>query len=93
MNAAITGSSPGAGSAVELGAQHRGQVCDVTQVESVRASVAAVVRRWERVDALLTNAGIGDQTEPTLEQTAEAFDRVLAVHLRGSFKQPGDKTC
>ena len=69
----------------ELGTQHLGLVCDVTQAESVRASVSMVVQRWGRVDALINNAGIGDQTVPTLEQSAEAFDRVLAVHLRGSF--------
>lgn len=71
--------------AAELGAQHLGLACDVTEAQSVRAAVAAVVQRWGRVNALVNNAGIGDQTAPTLEQTAEAFDRVLAVHLRGSF--------
>ncbi|MBX9613893.1 MAG: SDR family oxidoreductase [Burkholderiales bacterium] len=131
MNAAITGSSPGAGDTVvsgasvaivtgaavgigwataqqfaaqgwcvamldmnheavvqraeELGPQHMGLVCDVTQSESVRVAVGAVVQRWGRVDALINNAGISDQTAPTLEQTVEAFDRVLAVHLRGGF--------
>lgn len=71
--------------AATLGAVHLGQACDVTEAQSVQAAVAAVVQRWGRVDALVNNAGIGDQTAPTLEQTAEAFDRVLAVHLRGSF--------
>lgn len=71
--------------AAELGAQHLGQACDVTEAQSVQTAVAAVVQRWGRVDALVNNAGIGDQTAPTLEQTAEAFDRVLAVHLRGTF--------
>lgn len=71
--------------AAALGAGHLGLACDVTEAQSVQAAVAAVVQRWGRVDALVNNAGIGDQTAPTLEQTAEAFDRVLAVHLRGSF--------
>ena len=34
---------------------------------------------------LVNNAGIGDQTGSTIVQNAEAFDRVLAVHLRGTF--------
>src|SRR3989344_2861486 len=40
---------------------------------------------WGRIDALVNNAGIGDQAGSTLEQNVEAFDRVLAVHLRGAF--------
>lgn len=69
----------------ELGPQHLGLGCDVTDAASTRAAVAATVARWGRVDALVNNAGIGDQTLPTLEQTVDGFDRVLAVHLRGSF--------
>ena len=71
--------------AAELGDMHLGLGCDVTQQGSVRAAVATAVARFGRIDALVNNAGIGDQTAPTLEQTTEAFDRVLAVHLRGTF--------
>lgn len=71
--------------AAELGTSHLGQGCDVTQADSVRSAVAAVAQRWGRIDALVNNAGIGDQTVPTLQQTADGFDRVLAVHLRGTF--------
>jgi NAD(P)-dependent dehydrogenase (short-subunit alcohol dehydrogenase family) len=34
---------------------------------------------------LVNNAGIADQTAPTLQQDIAAFDRVLSVHLRGTF--------
>lgn len=71
--------------AAELGAQHGGIGCDVTDSASVRIAVDAVVSRWGRIDALVNNAGIGDQAGSTLEQNVEAFDRVLAVHLRGAF--------
>ncbi|MBV6274350.1 SDR family oxidoreductase [Alcaligenaceae bacterium CGII-47] len=64
---------------------HLGIGCDVTDHDSVRRAVLAIVARYGRIDALVNNAGIGDQTVPTLEQTAEAFDQVLAVHLRGAF--------
>lgn len=69
----------------ELGRQHLGLVCDVTSEASVQAAIAAVVACFGRIDALVNNAGIGDQTGPTVEQNVEAFDRVLAVHLRGTF--------
>jgi NAD(P)-dependent dehydrogenase (short-subunit alcohol dehydrogenase family) len=71
--------------AAELGPAHLGLGCDVTQPADVQAAIAAVQARWSDIDALVNNAGIGDTGLPTLQQTAEAFDRVLAVHLRGSF--------
>lgn len=71
--------------AAELGPEHLGLACDVTQAEAVDAAVQAAVARFGRLDGLVNNAGVGDQTGPTVAQDADAFDRVLAVHLRGSF--------
>jgi NAD(P)-dependent dehydrogenase (short-subunit alcohol dehydrogenase family) len=71
--------------AAALGPQHRGIACDVSNAASVQSAVDAVIVQWGRVDALVNNAGIGDQSVPTLEQSPEAFDRVLAVHVRGTF--------
>ncbi|MDB5886244.1 MAG: short-chain dehydrogenase/reductase [Polaromonas sp.] len=71
--------------AAELGSIHLGLGCDVTSEESVEAAVAAVLERFGCIDALVNNAGIGDQTGPTTEQNVQAFDHVLAVHLRGTF--------
>lgn len=71
--------------AAELGPQHLGLACDVSDADSAQAAVAAAARHFGRIDALVNNAGIADQTAPTLQQTASAFDRVLAVSLRGSF--------
>ncbi len=71
--------------AAELGAPHLALDCDVTSDASVQAAVAEVLARFGRIDALVNNAGIGDQSEATVEQNTQAFDRVLAVHLRGTF--------
>lgn len=67
------------------GASHSAWACDVTDANVVKSTVENIARHHGRIDALVNNAGIADQTAPTLEQDIAAFDRVLAVHLRGSF--------
>lgn len=71
--------------ASELGHPHLGVTCDVACESSVEAAIAAVMSAFGRIDTLVNNAGIGDQAGPTVDQNVEAFDRVLAVHLRGTF--------
>jgi NAD(P)-dependent dehydrogenase (short-subunit alcohol dehydrogenase family) len=71
--------------AAELGNGHLAIACDVTDADSVRAAVATAVQKLGRIDALVNNAGISEQDAPTLEQTPEGFDRVLAVNLKGAF--------
>ena len=68
-----------------LGAEHSAWACDVTDADVVQARVAEVVAQHGRVDALVNNAGIADQTAPTLQQDISAFDKVLSVNLRGAF--------
>lgn len=69
----------------ELGPQHLGVGCDVADAGQAAAAVAAVRERFGRVDVLVNNAGVGDQAAPTVQQDVAAFDRVLDVHLRGTF--------
>ncbi len=71
--------------AAELGPQHLGVACDVTQEADVLGLFETVLQRYGQIDALVNNAGIGEQPVMTLEQTVEGFDRILAVHLRGTF--------
>ena len=59
---------------------------DVTDEESITAAIGDCVERWGRVDVLHNNVGIsvagGDAA--VTEITTEAFDRVMAVNLRGT---------
>lgn len=71
--------------ATALGASHLGLGCDVASESGVEAAVSKVMATWGRIDVLVNNAGIGDQTGPTVAQNVAAFDRVLSVHLRGTF--------
>ncbi len=76
--------------AAELGSAHLGLACDVTQQASVATAVAAVLAAYGRIDTLVNNAGIGDQPGATVDQDVDAFDRVLGVHLRGTFLMSRD---
>ena len=71
--------------AAELGEGHAGLACDVSKESDVIALMEEVVARFGRIDVLVNNAGIGEQPVMTLEQSVEAFDRIVAVHLRGTF--------
>ena len=58
---------------------------DVVNEESLRLAVAECLSRWGRLDVLHNNVGIsvsGGDASPT-EITEDAFDRIMAVNLRG----------
>ena len=59
-------------------------VCDVADVEAVRGMVADVVRRHGRLDVAIANAGLSHFGR-FLDYSPEAFDRVTAVNLRGTY--------
>ncbi|HXE17756.1 MAG TPA: SDR family NAD(P)-dependent oxidoreductase [Stellaceae bacterium] len=59
---------------------------DVTKEATLKAMVAAAVDRWGRIDVLHYNVGVsiaGGDAAPT-EITEDAFDRVVAINLRGA---------
>lgn len=58
---------------------------DVTDEAQVRAYVEAATARFGRVDSLLNNAGIEGAVAPLAETDVDAFDKVLAVNVRGVF--------
>jgi NAD(P)-dependent dehydrogenase (short-subunit alcohol dehydrogenase family) len=66
-----------AAAAAELGAY--GIACDVTDAAALAALVDGAVARFGGLDILVCNAGITDSRE---RNTAEEFDRVIAVNLR-----------
>jgi NAD(P)-dependent dehydrogenase (short-subunit alcohol dehydrogenase family) len=68
-----------------LGQAHFSVAADVCVEAEVVGMIGAVVARYGRLDILVNNAGIGDTHLPTLEQDVESFDRILRVHLNGTF--------
>jgi len=76
--------------AAQLGSAHLGLRCDVSSPEDIAGVIRTVVDRFGRIDVLVNNAGIGEQAAATLDQDVELFDRVLRVHLRGTFLMSRD---
>jgi NAD(P)-dependent dehydrogenase (short-subunit alcohol dehydrogenase family) len=71
--------------AKELGPEYYAHSLNVSDEAQVLAAFAAIEKKLGRIDVLVNNAGIGDQTGATVDQHLDGFDRVLAVHLRGTF--------
>jgi NAD(P)-dependent dehydrogenase (short-subunit alcohol dehydrogenase family) len=60
--------------------------CDVSREPSVRRCVAAVLRRFGRLDALINNAGLAGPASGPLEKLSLAdWNRRIAVNLTGVF--------
>ena len=57
---------------------------DVSRSDDVRAAVAAALDRWDRIDVLINNAGVDDET-PFLDMAEERWDEVIGTNLTGVF--------
>ena len=57
---------------------------DIADRESIGFAVDATIARYRRLDGVLNCAGIGRE-EAFLDTPIEAFDRIIAVNLRGTF--------
>lgn len=60
-------------------------VADVANNAEMKAAVLAVENAWGRLDILIANAGINGVWAPVDEITAEEWDRVFDVNLKGTF--------
>jgi NAD(P)-dependent dehydrogenase (short-subunit alcohol dehydrogenase family) len=57
---------------------------DVSVSADVGGLVDAALARWDRIDVLVNNAGIDDET-PFLDMEEENWDAVIATNLKGPF--------
>ncbi|MFE5754478.1 glucose 1-dehydrogenase [Streptomyces massasporeus] len=72
-----------AGEITDRGRQAIGVVCDVTDEQQVEAAVRRAVTEYGRLDMAFNNAGIQVPPTDAADETADSFDRVNAVNLRG----------
>jgi NAD(P)-dependent dehydrogenase (short-subunit alcohol dehydrogenase family) len=69
--------------AEELGDPFVAFQADVTKEVDVEAFFATAVVEFGRVDAVLNVAGIAGTAQPVADLDMEAYDRIMAVNLRG----------
>jgi NAD(P)-dependent dehydrogenase (short-subunit alcohol dehydrogenase family) len=62
-----------------------GIAADVSVEADVVRLVAETVSRFGRLDAIVANAGIGGEESNLADMDVEEWDRMMAVHLRGTF--------
>jgi NAD(P)-dependent dehydrogenase (short-subunit alcohol dehydrogenase family) len=70
--------------AADIGPQHIGLACDVTDKAACTRAASSLIETWDRVDILVNNAGI---TQPLKIMDIEPtnYDAVLDVNLRGTL--------
>ncbi|HYM30733.1 MAG TPA: SDR family oxidoreductase [Candidatus Cybelea sp.] len=68
----------------EAGGEAEGFVCDIREEERVRDTVAAVLKRFGRIDHLVNNAG-GQFAAPLAAITQKGWETVVRNNLTGGF--------
>jgi len=58
---------------------------DITSEAEVEAAVAKVVKKWGTVDVLVNNAAIPGANKFAHECSADDWDKVFAINVKGSF--------
>lgn len=68
----------------EFGGESLGVVCDVSDEVQVKNLIDAAIGKFNKVDVLINNAGIGSM-RPVCATSLESFEKVLKVNLTGTF--------
>lgn len=71
--------------AAAIGDTAVGVRADVASEADVKNMIAVAEQKFGRLDILVNNAGFGGEMKPLHEQTAESWDRIHAVNIRGVF--------
>jgi NAD(P)-dependent dehydrogenase (short-subunit alcohol dehydrogenase family) len=70
--------------AAEVGNQHIGIACDVTDLDQCRSAIDEVLAAFGQIDVLVNNAGIS-QPLKLMDIKPENYEAVTDVNLRGSL--------
>lgn len=75
----------GTKAAGKIGAQAQGVAVDVAREESVTAAVAATVKKFGRIDVLVTSAAITGPNATTWEYPSDKWRQVIDINVNGVF--------
>jgi NAD(P)-dependent dehydrogenase (short-subunit alcohol dehydrogenase family) len=67
----------------EAGGVVHTSACDVSQADAVERLIAETVKQLGRIDGAFNNAGVEGDVTNTVRWTEEAFDRTIAINLKG----------
>ena len=90
-NIAIWGTNPDKNAAAKdtlaaIGIETEAYVCNVTDRDAVNQTMAAVLEKFGRLDAVFANAGVtGRGSKSFLDITPEDWRRVIGINLDGTF--------
>ncbi len=73
-----------AAAAADIGPAHLGLACDVTDKAACERAGAEVIAAFGQLDILVNNAGISRRLR-IMEITADAYDEIMDVNLRGTL--------
>lgn len=68
----------------DLGRESLGITCDISDEEQVKNLISATLKKFNKIDVLINNAGIGSM-RPVYGTPLESFEKVLKVNLTGTF--------
>jgi NAD(P)-dependent dehydrogenase (short-subunit alcohol dehydrogenase family) len=68
--------------AAELGPDHVGFACDVTNDDEVKAAIERTLAHFGKIDAIHNNAGIASPSKPLHETTDEEWNALLNTNLK-----------
>jgi len=67
-----------------LGRDSLGIVCDISIEDQVKNLIDLTIKKFNRIDVLINNAGIGSM-RPVYATSLQSFEKVLRVNLTGTF--------
>ena len=69
---------------IQIGRKSLGIVCDISDESQVKNLIDTTIKKFEKIDVLINNAGIGSM-RPVYATPLESFEKVLKVNLIGTF--------
>jgi NAD(P)-dependent dehydrogenase (short-subunit alcohol dehydrogenase family) len=69
----------------QVGGRALAASCDVTSADDVQAAVGRTLETFGRLDFAFNNAGVEQPVKPILDVSADEWDRLMDVNLRGVF--------